>query len=104
MLPVESVQRVLRVALQHGGDLAELYLENSEALNFNLDDGRLEQAIQGNDVGGGVRIFYGDTAVYAYTDALNEESLIEAARGPIYRFAHRAGRWGDDWRAQLMFP
>jgi TldD protein len=88
MLPLESVQRVLSVALQNGGDLAELYLENSEALTLNLDDGRLEQAVKGNDVGGGVRIFYGDTAVYAYTDTLDEASLVEAARAAAAA-AHR---------------
>lgn len=80
MFPSERVQRVLSTALQNGGELAELYLENSQNVTLTLDDGRLETATQGNDSGGGVRIFYGDTAVYAYTDDLSEASLIEAAR------------------------
>ncbi|MFZ1754607.1 MAG: DNA gyrase modulator, partial [Caldilineaceae bacterium] len=80
MLPVESVRRVLDAALINGGDLAELYLENAEQLSLSLDEGRLEQATQGNDIGGGVRVFYGDTAAYAYTDDLSEEALMDAAR------------------------
>lgn len=79
MLPTESVQRILAAALRNGGDLAELYLENVENLRLTLDDQRLEGATQGNDIGGGVRIFYGNTAAYAYTDDLSEAALIEAA-------------------------
>lgn len=80
MLPIEAIRRILTAALQNGGDLAEVYLEDTQTLNLNLDDGRLENATTGNDIGGGVRIFYGDTAVYAYTDDLSEGSLIEAAK------------------------
>lgn len=79
MIPVETVQKVLKAAVKNGGDLGELYLENTEALRLALDDGRLEQATQGNDIGGGVRVFYGNTAAYAYTDDLSEEALVEAA-------------------------
>ena len=79
MLATESVRHVLNAALKSGGDLAEIYLENTERLSLTLDEGRLEQATQGNDIGGGVRVFYGNTAAYAYTDDLSQESLMEAA-------------------------
>lgn len=79
MIPTETVKKVISAGLRNGGDLAELYLENSEVLNLYLDDGRLERATQGNDIGGGVRVFYGNTAAYAYTDDLSEAALIEAA-------------------------
>lgn len=79
MISTESVQRVLSAALRNGGDLAELYLENTDTLRLRLDDQRLEEAVQGNDTGGGVRVFYGHTAAYAYTDDLTESALIEAA-------------------------
>lgn len=79
MLPTEIVQRVLSAALRNGGDLAEVYLEKNEVLSLYLDDERLERATQGNDIGGGVRVFYGNAAAYAYTDDLSESALIEAA-------------------------
>ena len=79
MLPNESVRRVLDTGLANGADLAEVYLENKESLSLILDEGRLEKATQGNDIGGGVRVFYGNNAAYAYTDDLTEESLVEAA-------------------------
>jgi TldD protein len=80
MHPPESIQRILTAALHNGADLAEVYLEESETLQLTLDDQRLEAATQGNDVGGGVRVFYGDSAAYAYTDDLSEESLLVAAQ------------------------
>jgi TldD protein len=80
MLPSDDVKRVLTAALRNGGDLAELYLEDTETLQLRLDDQRLETATQGSDIGGGVRVFYGNTAAYAYTDDLSVESLIEAAQ------------------------
>jgi TldD protein len=80
MLSAESIKRVLAAALKNGGDLAEVYLEDTESLRLVLDDQRLEQAVRGNDRGGGVRVFYGDTAAYAYTDDLTEDALIEAAK------------------------
>lgn len=79
MIPIETVQKILKTALKNGGDLAEVYLENTESMHLGLDDGRLERATQGNDIGGGVRVFYGNTAAYAYTDDLSEEALLEAA-------------------------
>jgi TldD protein len=79
MLDTDTIRRVLAAALKNGGDLAEVYLENTDTLTLSLNDGRLETPIQGNDSGGGVRVFYGDTAAYAYTDDLSQEGLTEAA-------------------------
>lgn len=79
MIPEATVKSVLAAALKNGGDLAELYLEDKDSLGLSLDDGRLERATQGNDRGGGVRVFYGNTAAYAYTDDLSEAALLEAA-------------------------
>jgi TldD protein len=79
MLPIEVVENVLATALKNGGDLAEVYIENKETLNLSLDDGRVERASQGSDIGGGIRVFYGDSAAYAYTDDLTGSALTEAA-------------------------
>jgi TldD protein len=79
MIAEETVQRLLVTALKNGGDLAEVYLEESDSLSLSLDDGRLEEAVQGNDIGAGIRVFYGNTAAYAYTDDLSEAALLEAA-------------------------
>lgn len=80
MINQELAARVLAEALKTGGDLAELYVEDVSELDLGLDDSRLERAIRGVDRGAGVRIFFGTMATYAYTDRLDEESLLNAAR------------------------
>jgi TldD protein len=80
MISEETARRVIQAGLHNGGDLAEIYVEDRVSLQFGLDDGKVEEAIRGRDRGAGVRVFYGDTAAYAYTDELTEKSLLEAAR------------------------
>lgn len=80
MIDLELVKKLLATALHNGGDLAEIYLENRQSLSLSLDDGKLETTTQGSDRGAGVRVFYGDTVAYAYTDDLGEDALLEAAR------------------------
>ena len=80
MIPIEQVKQILNEALRNGGDLAELYLEDRKTLTLGLADKRLERAVRGNDIGGGVRVFYGNTVAYAYTDDMSLESLKNAAR------------------------
>jgi len=81
MVSNETVKKVIKTGLQNGGDLAELYVEDRTSLRLRLDDHKVEDATRGRDVGAGVRVFYGHTAAYAYTDDLSEASLLQAARG-----------------------
>jgi TldD protein len=80
MIPKELAARVLSAALRTGGDLAEIYVEDRTTLGLGLEDSKLEQAVRGADRGAGVRVLFGNLAAYAYTDDLNETSLLEAAR------------------------
>lgn len=80
LIAEETIKRLLAAALKNGGDLAEIYVEDVDSLSLKLDDGRLEEAVQGNDRGAGIRVFSGSTAAYAYTDDLAEGALLEAAQ------------------------
>ena len=80
MVSIELAQKLMAEALRNGGDLAEIYAEDSHSLTLALDNEKLEQAVGGNDRGVGIRVFYGNTAAYAYTDDLTEAALLEAAR------------------------
>lgn len=80
MIDPQVATRVLTAALERGGDLAEIYIEDRPSLTLSLDDSKLERAVYGLDRGAGVRVFYGPTATYAYTDDLELESLLNAAR------------------------
>jgi TldD protein len=80
MIPLEMARKILGEGLKRGGELSEIYLEERETFNLDLDDGKIQRAVRGNDRGGGVRVFYDDTAAYAYTDDVRENTLLEAAR------------------------
>lgn len=79
MIPVELAKKVLARALSSGGDLAEIYVEDSTGLSLNLEDSKIENAVRGADRGAGVRVFFGNLVTYAFTDDLSEESLLNAA-------------------------
>src|SRR5690606_1574576 len=80
MISKEVAVKVLREALRTGADLAEIYVEDVSSLRLRLDDAKLEEAVRGADRGAGVRVFFGNLVTYAYTDSLDESSLLNAAR------------------------
>jgi len=80
MIEKRLAQKVLAEALRTGADLAEIYVEDVVSLQLRLDDSRLEQAVRGADRGAGIRVFFGNLVTYAYTDELDEKSLMNAAR------------------------
>jgi TldD protein len=80
VIPKEIATRALSAALQTGGDLAEIYVEDRTSLSLRLEESNLEQATRGADRGVGVRVFFGDLVTYAYTDDLGEASLVATAR------------------------
>ncbi|MEZ0347359.1 MAG: TldD/PmbA family protein [Thermus sp.] len=103
MLPTEAVEAVLRRALQAGADFAEVYAERSLKRRMRVRSARLEEAISGLDYGAGIRLFFGPQVVYAYTNHLTREGLLEAletllrARGALGRVDER-GQGGLDFR------
>jgi TldD protein len=77
MISKEVAQKVLAEALKTGADLAEIYVEDVESLQLGMDDSRLEVATRGADRGAGIRVFFGNLVTYAYTDSLEERSLLD---------------------------
>ena len=73
------VEKVIDKALCNGADFAELFVENTYNSRINFNDSKVKQNIIGYDFGAGIRVFYGQTAIYAYTNDLSEESLLVAA-------------------------
>lgn len=79
MIDSSVAQKVLAQALKTGADLAEIYVEDVTSLRLRMEDSRIEEAVRGADRGVGVRVFFGNLVTYAYTDNLDEDSLLNAA-------------------------
>jgi TldD protein len=118
MLKRGLVVEVLAAARRHGGDFAEVFVEERSSTSVRLDDGHVEELTTGLDRGAGVRVCRGTTYGYAYSNRLDRASLLEAAAaasaalagdapGPVVdlserrgagtnRAASRGGRRGDE--------
>ena len=79
MLDKELIEKVIDKALSNGADFAEVFAENMYNSRISFNDNKTKQSIVGKDFGAGVRVFYGTTAIYAYTNDLSEISLLAAA-------------------------
>ena len=70
---------VLDQALQGGGDFAELFVEETIRTTLQYSSNEVEKSLAGRDYGAGIRIFFNNQSVYAYTNDLSRNGLLEAA-------------------------
>lgn len=80
MLSKELVREIIGTVLKHGGDFAEVFVEKRYTNSFEMKNGDLENASSGNSFGVGIRGFLNTQAVYAYTNDLSRESLLNTAK------------------------
>ncbi len=92
MIESPVVERVLARGLQHGGDFAEVFVEDRETSSAVLDDGRVEQLSTGRERGAGIRVVAGETTGFAHTADLSEAGLLRAvdAASAVARAGGRA--------------
>src|ERR1700683_572156 len=74
------LERCLGEALAAGGDYADLYFESVSATSLGVDEQIVKSASQGTSAGCGIRVLSGERTGYAYTDNLNSDRLLHAAR------------------------
>ena len=74
------LREALSAALSRGGEYADLFFQHRVGHNFVLEDGSVNRAFKGTELGVGVRVVKGDQTGYAFTEDLSLESIREAAR------------------------
>ena len=84
------LDRVIRRALENGGDFADVYLETRTTRNILMEESKFRSAEFGISQGAGVRVILGDKTGYAYTDELTEDKLLRAAE--VASYVARGGR------------
>ncbi len=70
----------LSEALSRGGDYADLYFEYRINHSIVLEEQIIKSATKGINIGVGVRVISGEKTGYAYSDDLNRENILKAAR------------------------
>src|SRR5215831_14751191 len=73
-------QRLLALALDAGGDYADLYFEYRIGADVILEDEKIKSLGRGITMGLGVRVLKGDATGYAYSEDLSFERMAQAAR------------------------
>src|SRR5437588_9057151 len=75
-----DLEAYLSEALSRGGDYADLYFEYRINHSIVLEEQIIKSATKGVNLGVGVRVISGEKTGYAYSDDLNREHVIKAAR------------------------
>lgn len=79
LLPQPLIERLLAVAMERGGDFAEVYVERTLTTAVVLEESRIKSAQTGLVQGVGVRVISGAKVGYAYSDDWDEPALLRAA-------------------------
>jgi TldD protein len=80
----ELISRVLKKALEKGGDFSEVYIENRISRQIVMEESRFRSGLYGINQGAGVRVISGNKTGYAYTDVIDAASLMRAAEVAAY--------------------
>jgi TldD protein len=79
LLDPAVAERVLRRALAHGGEFAEVFSERRSGLTLAIDESRIEAVQSGAEEGAGVRVLSGGTTYFAHVDGLDPADIERAA-------------------------
>src|SRR5690349_16215450 len=79
-IDAQIAQRLLGIALEAGGDYADLYFEFRVSADYSLEEEQIKTVGRGITLGLGVRVTKGDATGYAYSEDLSVERMEHAAR------------------------
>ena len=79
-ITVPQMEQLVRTALSHGGDYADLYLEYTTYNDLLLRDGEVTSGGFHIDYGAGIRVLKGEKTGYAYAENTDMQDLTAAAK------------------------
>lgn len=80
MLDEKIAENVLSLALELGADFADIYVEKCHEINFSTLKSEVDKVQSGIDFGIGVRLLYGSSVLYGYTNLGLESELLDLVR------------------------
>lgn len=78
-LDPQVLNRIIRRALEKGGEFTEVYVENRISRTIVMEESKFKSAVFGISQGAGIRVISGDKTGYAFTDDISEDKLMRAA-------------------------
>ena len=101
-LDIDQLSPILHELSGPGIDAADLYFQSQVSESWMLEDGIVKEGSFHMDQGVGVRAQSGEKTGFAYSNAINHEALIQAARAA--RSISRAGQNGKVQAFQAVVP
>ena len=80
MLSQSIIEDIFFQALSSGGDFAEIFIEDNFSTEIATVGGNIERGMSGRDFGIGIRVFCGLKSVYAYTNDLSKDNLLNITK------------------------
>ncbi|MEE8410121.1 MAG: metallopeptidase TldD-related protein [Myxococcota bacterium] len=80
LVPLPLIEQLLGLALERGGDFAEVYVERGRGNSVSLEEHKIRTVSHAISLGVGIRVIAGTEVGYAYSDDLEPVALKEAAR------------------------
>ena len=75
-----TIRHVLEAAMSQGGDFADLYFEYTLRNSIILEEGIVKNSSKAVIMGVGIRVLKGDQTGYAYSEDLDIQPMLHAAR------------------------
>lgn len=79
-LEAAVLERLLNLALEKGGDYADIYIGKKRNSSIWCEDNRLERIHSGVESGVGIRVVKGQQTAYVYTNEITPTALEQAAQ------------------------
>ncbi len=76
---IDFIPKTLQLALKHGGDFAEVFVEQRQKTSIILEENKLEEVLSGTDVGMGLRVISNYNTSYGYTNSMEAEGWFSLA-------------------------
>lgn len=80
MINKNIINKVLITALDCGASFAEVFAENKYNTTISISNEKIENGIVASDYGIGIRVFFGNTYAYTYTNNDSEGNLIKITK------------------------
>jgi TldD protein len=102
MLDLMDISKILRRALSGGGEFADIYFEEGFSTSIVCEEDKIERVIAGSDRGAGIRVISDLRTWYAYTNEINEASLLSLAETVAGAVKGNRFAGGIDMRTKLI--
>ncbi|MBM3705372.1 MAG: TldD/PmbA family protein [Actinobacteria bacterium] len=80
MIELKLAKKILKILLSTGGDFSEIFAQGRNLNSLRFEDGKIENASSGFELGCGLRLIKNESTFYAYVDSLSKEKLLNAAK------------------------